>query len=96
MLVGMNHDSYSDFWGFISEYLPNYSSRDDVLKSDILRRFLDEQDLSYNDFLMILGEYKGDKESVKNALIELEVELEKKILVVDYNEDSNAENSLHH
>lgn len=86
MLVGMNHKFYSDFWGFIAEYLPNYSSRNDVLKSDVLRRFLDDEDLCYDDFLMIHDEYGGNKKNVKNALVRLETALAQEALEAYYDE----------
>ena len=84
MLVGMKHKFYSDLWSFIAEYLPNYSSRNDVLESDILRRFLDDEDLCYDDFLMIHDEYEGSKENVRNALVELESALAQEVLKAYY------------
>lgn len=86
MLVGMDHKFYSDLWSFIAEYLPNYSSRNDVLESDILRRFLDDEDLCYDDFLMIHDEYGGNKENVKNALIVLETSLIQEALKAYYDQ----------
>ena len=82
----MNHKFYSYFWGFISEYLPNYSSRNEVLRSDILRRFLDDDALCYDDFLMIHDEYEGSKENVRNALVELESALAQEALRAYYDE----------
>jgi len=32
------------YWAFIEQYLPDYSSRDDVLHSDILTRYLDGEE----------------------------------------------------
>ena len=86
MLVGMNHKFYSDLWGFIAEYLPNYSSRNDVLESDILRCFLDDEYLCYDDFLMIHDEYGGNKENVKNALLVLETSLAQEALKAYYDQ----------
>ena len=38
-----NSDSpHNILWHFIEEYLPNYSSRDDVLLDDILTRFIED------------------------------------------------------
>ena len=85
MLVGMNHKFYSDFWSFISEYLPNYSSRNE---SDILRCFLDDEYLCYDDFLMIHDEYGGNKENVKNALLVLETSLAQEALKAYYDQFS--------
>lgn len=39
----MNYQSYSDLWGFIEEYLPNYYKRNDVLRSDILFRYINDE-----------------------------------------------------
>lgn len=86
MLVGMDHKFYSDFWGFVAEYLLNYTSRNEVLRSDILRRFLDDEALCYDDFLMIYDEYGGNKENVKNALVELEASLAREALEAYYDE----------
>lgn len=33
------------YWSFIETYLPDYSRRDDVLMSDILARFLDNEEI---------------------------------------------------
>ena len=49
------------------------ASRNDVLKSDILRRVLDDEDLCYDDFLMIHDEYGGNKENVKMLLLGLKL-----------------------
>jgi hypothetical protein len=37
------------YWPFIEQYLPDYSSRDDVLHSDILTRYLDGEEVSEED-----------------------------------------------
>ena len=42
-------NKYSDLWSFIATNLPNYSSRDDVLRSDILFRFLNNEDVDESD-----------------------------------------------
>lgn len=59
-------------WRFIEEYLPNYSSRDDVLRDDILFRFVDGDDVSKEDLKWIEDEFKNDKNLVKEELIRLE------------------------
>ena len=59
-------------WRFIEEYLPNYSSRDDVLRDDILFRFVDGDDVSKEDLKWIEDEFKNDKNLVKEELVRLE------------------------
>ena len=59
-------------WRFIEEYLPNYSSRDDVLRDDILFRFVDGDDVSKEDLKWIEDEFKNDKRLVKEELVRLE------------------------
>lgn len=45
----MKHNFYAALWNFIAEYLPDYYSRSDVLRSDILFRFLDDDELWESD-----------------------------------------------
>lgn len=52
--------------------LPNYYSRDDVLRSDILFRFIDGDEVYEKDLLWIKDEYNNDKEKIKKELIRLE------------------------
>lgn len=59
-------------WRFIEEYLPNYSSRDDVLRDDILFRFVDGDDVSKEDLKWIEDEFKNDKRLVKEEIVRLE------------------------
>ncbi len=59
-------------WRFIEEYLPNYSSRDDVLRDDILFSFVDDDDVSKEDLKWIEDEFKNDKNLAKEEIIRLE------------------------
>lgn len=59
-------------WRFIEEYLPNYSSRDDVLQDDILFRFIDGDEVSEEDLKWIEDEFENDKNLVKEELVRLE------------------------
>lgn len=38
-----------DYWDIVSEWLPNYSSRNDVLRSDILTRYTEGEEVSDDD-----------------------------------------------
>jgi len=40
-------------WDFIEQYLPKYSSRNDVLESDILQRYIDNEDVLVSDMKWI-------------------------------------------
>lgn len=41
----------SNYWDFIMDYLPYYSSDNRVLKSDILFRFLDNDEIAEEDIV---------------------------------------------
>lgn len=61
----MNKSAYANLWSFFNEYLPGYYSRNDVLKSDILFRFLEGDEISENDLAWIQEEYGGDLQRVR-------------------------------
>ena len=66
-------NNYSNvYWRFIEEYLPNYYSRDDVLRNDILFRYIDDDDICDEDMQWILSEFNGEKERDIKELINLE------------------------
>ena len=46
----------SNYWNFIMNYLPNYSSDNRVLASDILFRYLDNDEVSEEDIIKIKEE----------------------------------------
>ena len=50
---------------FFNGYLPGYYSRNDVLKSDILFRFLEGDEISENDLEWIKEEYGGNVQRVR-------------------------------
>lgn len=68
----MNYTSYSDLWSFIGDYLPNYYSRDDVLRSDILFRYINNEDVSESDAEWIRKEFGTDLNAIKQESIKLE------------------------
>ena len=70
----MNYQSYSDLWGFIEEYLPNYYSRNDVLRSDILFRCINGESVDESDMQWIQEEFGSDKDAIKNESLRLEKE----------------------
>lgn len=65
-------NSYISTWHFIEDYLPNYSSRDDILRDDILFRYIDGDYVSEEDMQWIQSEFNGDKKLVKEELVRLE------------------------
>lgn len=68
----MQQQEYSNLWNFICAYLPNYYSRDDVLRSDILRRYIDDEYVAESDLQWIDEYYGSDRNTVTKALLELE------------------------
>lgn len=62
----------NNYWAFISENLPGYSWRDDVLMSNILVKFLDDGDLAPEDAEMIREEFQDSKQKVAEYLRELD------------------------
>lgn len=64
-----------DYWNFISAYLPDYYTNDNVLLSDMLYRYLTEDNIDQEDKEMIESEYSNDKEKVRKYLCELDKSL---------------------
>lgn len=64
--------TYRQYWEFIEKYLPGYSHRDDVLRSDILLRFLTDEEVRDEDLKWIAAEFNSDKSLVKRELVRLE------------------------
>lgn len=81
-------NSYSQgFWRFIEDNLPNYYSRDDVLRDDILLRFLNDEDVYEKDLEWIADEYNNDKQLVKQEVIRLEAKFAEEALLSYYAND---------
>lgn len=71
--ISLNREGhYYSFWQFIEDYLPNYSSRDDVLWDDILNRYLYGEEVCERDMKWIEDEYNCDKGLIISELISLE------------------------
>lgn len=60
-----------DYWTFIEEHLPDYSSRDDVLKSDILARYVFGEEVCDEDLEWL----PSDKEEARSMAAELDLSL---------------------
>ena len=67
-------------WNFIETYYPSYSSSDLVLESDILRRFVDGEEVSADDRLRVILPYKNKEGGVEGALKRIERELYERAL----------------
>ena len=65
------NDTYSDYWRFLSKYLPNYSNRDDVLMSDILFRYCTGEYVCSDDIEYIEQNF-ANKEEVLEECINME------------------------
>ena len=66
---------------FIEKFLPDYYHDDDVLRSDILCRYLDNEDVDESDLQWIYREFGSDKAKVQDALERLDMELAHKALL---------------
>ena len=67
------------------EYLPHYHQRNDVLLSDILARYIDDEEVHEGDLKMIADNYGNNKQTVKRALFELDSSLIIEAMKVMYN-----------
>lgn len=79
-----DYDSYHSLWIFIETYLPNYSSRDDVLWNDILSRFLEDDEVCESDMRIIEEVFNGDKKQIKEELALLETKFAQEALMEYY------------
>ena len=71
-------------------YLPNYSSRNDVLRDDILFRFIDGDEVCEEDLHWIDKEFNGDRNQVIEELIRLEKGFFEESLIAYYEASSTA------
>ena len=79
-------NSYHDvFWQFVMDYLPNYSTRDDVLRDDILLRYLEGDEVAEDDRRWITEEFDNDEQRIREELIRLETQFANEALRAYYN-----------
>ena len=71
----------NNLWQFIEEFLPDYYHRDDVLRSDILCRYIDNEEVDECDLQWIYHEFGSDKRKVQDALKHLDMELAYEALI---------------
>jgi hypothetical protein len=86
----MSNIKYSELWSFIGEYLPNYYSRNDVLKSGVLFRFLEGDEIDESDRKWIEEEFGGDITLVKQECQRLDKQFFAESLQVFYEQISNG------
>lgn len=68
----MNHTGFpDDGWDFTRLYLPNYYTRNDVLKSDILFRYVHDEEVNTDD----LAELPENKDDAAELLRKLDAKL---------------------
>lgn len=72
-----------NYWDFIMKYLPGYDSDDRVLMSDILFRYIADEEVSISDIEYIKREYNG-RTGVIEALKRIDLELLKESMEVFY------------
>lgn len=70
----MDKSLYSNLWDFIEMYLPNYYTRDEVLRSDILYRFLDNEDVNDEDKKWIYEDFNNNIVAIKQECKDLEMQ----------------------
>lgn len=61
----------NNYWRFIEKHLPKYSSNDDVLRSDILSRFIFDEEVCDEDYDWL----PETKEEAQMMLEEIDLEL---------------------
>lgn len=66
------------YWDFIEKYYPNYYSSDEILLSDILTRFLSNEEISIKDQKLIRK--IGTISDIKEYYLNLELKIFKKAL----------------
>lgn len=64
------------YWDYIQENLPDYRANKDVLKVDILTRYLDDEEVDAADLMYVFGDKKP---SYKAAIVKLYL-LEQKLM----------------
>ncbi|MBQ3629315.1 MAG: 6-phospho-beta-glucosidase [Bacteroidaceae bacterium] len=82
--IDKDNETYHSFWNFIAEWLPGYYSRNDVLESDILTRYVSDEEVWDKDLEWINQYHRGDKQLVLERLIDLETNFAKEALSAYY------------
>lgn len=76
-----------NYWDVIAEHLPDYYRRDDVLKSDILTRYVNDEEVYEKDLEWL----PDSKEEARKQLEELDVRLYNEAIEAKENESSEVE-----
>lgn len=83
------------FWRFIEEYLPNYYSRDDILRDDILLRFVEDEDVYEKDLVWIADEFDSNKKLIVEEIIRLETKFAEEALGAYYEQQQRLTTDIH-
>lgn len=73
--MSMDYTKYQELWAFITENLPNYYRRNDVLRSDILFRCCCGEKVDETDMIWIKKEFGNDLSLIKEESLRLEIKL---------------------
>lgn len=69
-------DSY---WDFIAKYLPDYTSNEDVAESDLLWRYIDNEEMYQHDIERLEKSYPT-KKTMLNEIAKIETKLFKEAM----------------
>lgn len=67
-------ESEHGYWDFIEKYLPDYYTNDLVLRSDILWRYVDNDDVDGSDKIWIEEEF-ATKTEIVEEIVRIETQL---------------------
>lgn len=89
----MDFSHYQELWVFISENLPNYFRRNDVLRSDILLRYYCGDNVDEMDKVWINKEFGNNRSLIKQECLRLEIRLVSEALQSFYEQlEANIDN----
>lgn len=89
----MDFSQYQDLWVFISENLPNYYRRNDVLRSNILLRYYCGDNVDEMDKVWINKEFGNNRSLIKQECLRLEIRLVSEALQSFYEQlEANIDN----
>ncbi len=89
----MDFSHYQELWVFISENLPNYFRRNDVLRSNILLRYYCGDNVDEMDKVWINKEFGNNRSLIKQECLRLEIRLVSEALQSFYEQlEANIDN----
>lgn len=89
----MDFSHYQELWVFISENLPNYFRRNDVLRSNILLCYYCGDNVDEMDKVWINKEFGNNRSLIKQECLRLEIRLVSEALQSFYEQlEANIDN----